>query len=152
MSGLGTTYVVDTNTLTQLGRRRRSSSFFLERARVPSEVLHEAAQFPDLRALQDLEIETTPSVLRWLTQVMTAVPTDDTALVDLYANRGGADPLVIACALDGRDQESQYLDPQEWVVVTADNAVRASARAFGLQVLSNDRFAEIIDKAGGNDD
>lgn len=149
---LGTTYVVDTNTLSQLGQRRRSSAFFLETARVPSEVLHEAAEFPDLQTLRELEIKTTPSVLHWLGRVMSTVPTTDTALVDLYANHGGADPLVIACALDGRDQESQYLDPQDWVVVTSDNAVRARAEALGLQVLSNDCFAKTIDKVGSNSD
>lgn len=141
----GTTYVVDTNTLSQLGQRRRASAFFLARARVPSEVLHEAAGFPDIRALRRLEISTTPTVLRWVRRVMATVPTDDTALVDLYAGSGGADPLVIACALDGQEQEDQTLDPQEWAIVTSDNAVTARALALGLRVLSNIEFAELID-------
>lgn len=152
MTGLETTYVVDTNTLSQLGHRRRSSAFFLDKARVPSEVLHEADRFPDRSALRSLEMETTPSVLRWLTRVMAAVPLDDTALVDLYANHGGADPLVIACALEGSDQDSQCLFPRRWVVVTADNAVRAKAKELGLRVVSNAEFAEIIDRAGSGGD
>ncbi|KAE8762289.1 hypothetical protein [Georgenia thermotolerans] len=147
MTDFGTVYVVDTNTLSQLGRRRRAGTFFLEKARIPSEVLHEADQFHDLQALQGLEHPTTPSVLQWLTRVMATVPMDDTRLVDLYANRGGADPLVVACALDGRDRERQYLNPQEWAVVTADNAVRAKAEEFGLRVLSNTEFAALIDTA-----
>lgn len=147
MTGFGTVYVVDTNTLSQLGRRRRASTFFLEKARIPSEVLHEANQFHDLHTLKGLEHPTTPSVLHWLTRVMASVPMNDTRLVDLYASRGGADPLVVACALDGRAHESQYLDPQEWTVVTADNAVRAKAEEFGLQVLSNTEFAALIDTA-----
>lgn len=145
MTYSGTTYVVDTNTLSQIGQRRRSSAFFLARARVPSEVLHEAAGFPDIQALRCLGITTTPSVLRWVKRVMATVPADDTALVDLYAGRGGADPLVIACALDGQEQEDQTLDPQEWAIVTGDNAVTAKATALGLRVLSNIDLAVLID-------
>lgn len=141
----GTTYVVDTNTLSQIGKRRRSSQLFLTRARVPEEVLSEAEGFPDIQALRHLAIPTTASVLRWLKQVMATVPAEDTSLVDLYAAKGGADPLVIACALEGRDQESQTLDPQEWAIVTGDNAVRRTAEAFGLQVLGNAEFASLID-------
>lgn len=148
MTSLGTTYVVDTNTLSQLGARRRKAAFFLDNSRIPSEVLHEAEKFPDITALKKLEVPTTPSVLGWVHKVMETVPEDDTGLVDLYANKGGADPLVIACALDGRDFESQYLDPQEWAVVTADNAVRAKAEEFGLRVLSNNEFAALVDDSG----
>ncbi|KQS98740.1 hypothetical protein ASG23_13430 [Cellulomonas sp. Leaf395] len=81
---------------------------------------------------------------------MATVPADDTALVDLYANRGNADPLVVACALNGQDEDSQYLDAPEWTVVTADNAVRAKAEEFGLRALSNAEFAALIDAAESN--
>jgi hypothetical protein len=147
MKGLGTTYVVDTNTLSQLGKTRRASTFFLEHARVPSEVLHEAAQFPDIEALRAIEAPTSADALRKLLEVMATIPPDDTSLVDLYANHGGADPLIIACALQGKDQEMQFLDPQEWCVVSGDKAVRAKANEFGLRSLTNEKFAALIDVA-----
>ena len=145
----GTRYVVDTNSLSQLGHFRRSGSFFCENARVPDEVLHEAQGFPDIATLRENAYPITPTVLRWLVKVMATVPADDTLLVDLYGNRGNADPLVVACALDGQDDDSQYVDAPEWVVVTADNAVRAKAQAFGLRVLTNTEFAALIDAESG---
>ncbi len=148
MSGVwGTTYLVDTNTLAQLRQHRRASKFFRERARIPTDVLREAGKFPDIDTLRELEYMITPSVLKKLIDVMATVDTDDTKLVDLYANRGSADPLVIACALDGIEQEAQYLDPSEWVVVTSDRAVWGKATEVGLVVLTNAEFAEIIDEA-----
>ena len=75
----------------------------------------------------------------------------DTRLVDLYANHGNADPLVVACALDGKEEDSQYLDPKEWVVVTGDEAVRDKAEEFGLKVVTNEEFAAIIDSAESHD-
>lgn len=147
MNAFGTRYVVDTNSLGQLGHRRRSSAFFREVARVPSEVLHEAAGFPDVARLRENEHPTTPAVLRWLVTVMSTVPVGDTRLVDLYANHGNADPFVVACALDGQYEDSQYLDAPDWVIVTADQAVRAKAEEFGLGVLTNAEFAALIDAA-----
>lgn len=145
MIGVSATYLVDTNTLTQLRRHRRASKFFQENVKIPGDVLREADQFPDIDEFVQLEYPVTPSVLRRVAQVMASVDTNDTKLVDLYANQGGADPLVIACALDALDQESHCLDPQEWVIVTGDHAVRRTAEAFGLQVLGNAEFASLID-------
>ncbi|MBW9121910.1 hypothetical protein JNB63_17570 [Microbacterium trichothecenolyticum] len=113
----------------------------------PSEVLREAARLPDIRALRANVYQTTPSVLNWLVRVMATVPPSDRTLVDLYANKGGADPFVIACALDGRDRDSVYLDAPEWIVVTNDDAVRDKAREFTLSVLSIAELADILDAA-----
>lgn len=146
MIGISTTYLVDTNTLTQLKKQRRASKFFKQNARIPADVLVEAEQFPDIASLRELEYEITPGVLRELITVMASVDSHDTKLVDLYANRGGADPVVIASALNAIAQESQYLNPQEWVVVTGDNAVRSKATALDLLVISNKDFAALIDK------
>lgn len=147
MNGFGHRYVVDTNALTHLRRHRRSSSFFRENAVIPSEVLHEADGFPDIGMLHENLYPTTAQVLDWLIKVMATIPPDDRTLVDLYANRGGADPLVVACALDGQARDSVYLDSPEWVVVTGDDAVRDKAEEFELTVLSNAEFAAIIDAA-----
>ena len=148
MSGFGQRFVIDTNALSQLGRQRRAGKFFLENAVIPEEVMHEASGFPDIATLRDNVHPTTPRVLHWLSQIMATVPSGDTRLVDLYANRGNADPLVVACALEGQERDNQLLLSPEWVVVTADEAVRDKAHEFGLTVLSNSEFAVLID---GND-
>lgn len=145
MNDFGRRFVIDTNALSQLGRQRRASAFFLENAVVPDEVMHEASGLPDIAALRDNVHPTTPRVLHWLSRIMTSVPIGDTTLVDLYANSGNADPLVVACALEGQEHDNQLLLSPEWVVVTADEAVRNKAEEFGLKVLSNSEFAALID-------
>jgi hypothetical protein len=147
VSAFGTRYLVDTNALSQLRRQRRASKFFRANARIPSEVLHEADGFPDVEALAQIEYTTTPSVLRWLMTVMATVPPDDTDLINLYLNQGSADPLMVACALDARDRETQHLDPLEWAVVTDDKAVRAKADEFKVRVLTHAQFADLIDRS-----
>lgn len=146
MSAFGTRYLVDTNALSQLGRQRRASNFFRANAMIPSEVLHEADGFPDVEALKQIEYSTTPSVLRWLVTVMATVPPDDTDLINLYLNHGSADPLMVACALDARDRETQHLDPLEWVIVTDDKAVKAKAGEFKVRGLTYAQLADLIDR------
>lgn len=114
--------MLDTNALSQLRRHRRESEFFREHTVIPSEVLHEAQGFPDIDVLRANLYPTTSSVLDWLVRIMATVPVGDTKLVDLYANHGGADPLVVACALDGKTRDGQFLGAPEWVVVTSDAA------------------------------
>lgn len=147
MNGFGQKYVVDTNTLSQIGWARRASDFFRENVVLPEEVLREAADFPDLGVLRNLVHSTTAQMLEWLVRVMATVPEDDTRLVDLYKNKGGADPMLVACALDGQARDSAYLGAPEWVIVTADQAVRHKAEEFGLKALSNAEFATLIDAA-----
>lgn len=151
MSSFGYRYVVDTNTLGQLGRRRRASEYFKSYAVLTDEVLREARNLSDLDTLRKNLYATTSHVLEQLVQVMRTVPIDDKRLVDLYRNKGGADPLLIACALDGQYRDSVYLDAPEWVVVTADDAVRRKAEEFGLRTLTNTQFAAIIDSAAPAD-
>ncbi len=145
MSSFGCEYVIDNNTLGQLSRSQRASIFFRKHAHIPSEVLHEARGFPDIDELQRNEYRTTTAVLSQLARIMATVPATDTGLVDLYANRGNADPLVVACAMDGQDRDSQYLDAPEWFIVTGDKAVRAKAEEFGLKVVTNSDFAMLIE-------
>lgn len=150
MINFGQRYVLDTNALIRLKRHRRASAFFQENVVIPDEVLHEAAGFPDIAALRKNLYPTTSRVLEWMIRVMATVPTDDRALVDLYANLGGADPLVVACALDGQAEDRQYLTAPEWVVVTGDDAVRQKAEEFDLKVITSAEFASIIDAAEGH--
>lgn len=140
MNDYGQVYVLDNNALLFLGREHRSSDFFKQRCRIPSEVLHEAEGFPDVEDLRYLEYPVTASVLTLLTEVMASVPTNDTALVNLYANLGNADPLVVATALDGQRTEEAALFGPTWIVISGDKAVQAKAREFGLAVKTNQEF------------
>lgn len=145
MSEFGKRFVIDTNTLTALRQHRRASDFFLEHSVIPDEVLREAAGFPDISNLRPLSRPTTSRTLKWLTEVMATVRETDTQLVDLYSNKGAADPLVIACALEGQEWDSQFIDAPDWAVVTGDDAVRRKAQEFQLLVLSNTEFLDLID-------
>lgn len=145
MTSYGCEYVIDNNTLAQLKRSQRASKSFREKAHIPSEVLHEAQGFPDIEDLRRNEYLTTPAVLSILTEVMATVPVNDTRLVDLYANRGNADPLLIACAIDGQRGSDELLFGPTWVVVSGDKAVQAKAAEFGIEVRTNDEFTEILE-------
>lgn len=140
-------YLVDTNALSKIGRRRRTAQYFYNRAMLPSEVLHEAKDSPDIERLQQLEFKTTAAVLRALIKVMRAVPVDDSSLINLYKNQGSADPALVACALVAKDDASQYLFGDEWAIVTEDQAVCALATKFGVLVITPEEFERRIDEA-----
>lgn len=139
-------FIVDNNALIGLGRDRRATDWFREHCRIPSEVLHEARGLADLRALDGLEYATTSNVLEQLKVVMTSVPVGDTALVDLFANKGNGDPFVVACALDARAREASVLLAFEWAVVSKDIAVREKCTAFDLPCLQPEEFMAIMDR------
>lgn len=138
-------FLVDNNVLSALSKSQRASKFFRARCRLPDEVLHEARGFPDIEALKTLNYETTADVLRHLIVVMATVPDTDTKLVDLYANRGNADPLLIACALDARTQDEDKLFGPVWVIVSDDEAVRAKAAEFQLELRTSGELLAILE-------
>lgn len=137
-------YLIDTNALSSLTPLQRASDFFRERCRIPSEVLYEARFFPDIKSLKANEYPTTPRVLDILVSVMATVPAGDTKLVDLYRNRGNADPLVVACALDGARDSGGLLFGPSWVVVSRDRAVRDKACEFEIETITSDEFATLL--------
>jgi hypothetical protein len=147
VSAFGARYVIDNNTLNQLSRPQKASKHFRDNVHIPDEVLYEARESSDIADLRHNRYPTTQSVLTELVRVMANVPVDDTKLIDLYANQGNADPLIVACALDGENRDSQYLDAPEWIVVTSDKALRAKAEQFELRVITNSEFAALIDGA-----
>jgi hypothetical protein len=150
MSGYGIVYIIDNNALSFIGREHRASDFFKEHCRIPSEVLHEAEGFPDIEELKRLEYPVTASVLTLLAEVMASVPVNDTKLVNLYANLGNADPLLVATALDGQRRDATALFGPTWVVVSGDKAVQAKAGDFGLTVKTNQEFLAVL-KSGRAD-
>jgi hypothetical protein len=134
-------YLLDNNALSHLSRAQRASEFFYKRCRLPTEVLHEAAGYPEAEAFKQIEYQTTARVLKFLGAVMTTVKVGDTKLVDLYANKGAGDPLLVACALDGAQETSLQLFGPTWVIVSNDKAVRAKATELGVDSCTREEFA-----------
>ncbi|QYF74875.1 hypothetical protein [Cryobacterium sp. PAMC25264] len=143
-------FLIDNNALSHLTRAQRDSQFFLQCCRIPTEVIHEAKGHPDWESFKAFEYPTTGKVLSALREVMASVPTDDRTLVDLYANKGGADPVLVACALDGERDNFEHLFGPSWTIVSNDKAVRAKAEEFGIQALTRDQFADETKDAWGD--
>jgi hypothetical protein len=133
-------YLLDNNALSHLTPEQRASAFFHERCSLPSEIIHEADGFPDAASFKDLEYPTTANVLEHLGLVMATVPNSDVRFVNLYANKGAGDPMLIACALDGMEEASAHLWGPIWIVVSNDNAVRAKATELGVETCTRDEF------------
>lgn len=136
----GQLYLLDNNALSHLTRAQRASAFFQDRCALPSEIIHEAEGYPDAASFKEVEYLTTANVLRLLATVMATVPADDTTLVNLYANKGAADPMLIACALDGMEEAATALWGPTWVIVSNDNAVRAKAAVLGVESFTREEF------------
>ncbi|BCW35953.1 hypothetical protein StoSoilA2_20090 [Arthrobacter sp. StoSoilA2] len=133
-------YLIDNNVLSHLSPAQRSSEFFRAQCRIPSEVLHEADGYTDADSLTAVEYPTTMGVLKFLQKVMATVPEDDTSLVNLYANKGAADPLLVACALDAIQESETWLFGPAWIIVSNDKAVRAKGAEFGIESCTRDEF------------
>ncbi|HEY1118339.1 MAG TPA: hypothetical protein VGE43_11585 [Acidimicrobiales bacterium] len=139
-----TWYLLDNNALLTLTRAERSGRFVRERCRIPTEVLYEAQGYPDIAALRRLEFEMNPDILERVRRVMASVSPKDAALVDLYANKGNADPILIATAMYARELSETTLLPDEWVVVTNDRAVQRTAAQFGVPTLRSNEFRGLV--------
>ena len=134
-----TIYLVDNNVLAKLTGAQLGSRLFRESCRVPDEVVHEAGQ-RRAELLEEVRFATTPVVLRALARVMAEVVPGDIDLVDLYRNKGGADPFLIACALAGMEDGQDKLFSPDWVLVTEDRGVRRMAERQGVRWLWNSEF------------
>lgn len=138
-------YLLDNNVLGRLSENQRQSEFVHNYCWIPEEVLHEARWLPDITRLATRAYPTTISVLDMLRVVMEHVPVDDVKLIDLYHNRGNADPLLVACALDAIREQSQFLLGRPWVIVTEDRAVREIAGRLGIDVISHADLLALIE-------
>ncbi|MER3386863.1 MAG: hypothetical protein RIC81_00795 [Microcella pacifica] len=133
-------YLLDNNALSHLTAPQRSSTFFYDRCHLPSEIVYEAQGYPDANEFKNVEYPTTSRVLSHLSAVMATVPADDISLVNLYSNKGAADPMLIACALDGMEEAASHLWGPTWVVVSNDHAVRAKATELGVESCTREEF------------
>jgi hypothetical protein len=137
-------YLLDANVLSRLSPEQRASDFVADRCQIPSEVLYEARGLPDLHVVEPLELPTSRAMLERLRDVMASIAPEDRTLVDLYRNRGGGDPVLIAAALTA-DSRDDSLWPTIWHVVSDDRAVLATASRFGLDSLSRTDLVELIE-------
>jgi hypothetical protein len=138
-----TFYLVDNNVLGKITSAQRASAFFTDYCRVPDEVMHEAG--PARAAeLQGVRYPTTGNVLRVVQVVMATVEAGDIALVNLYRNKGGADPFLIAVALVEQQKVADMLIRPDWVVATDDDAVRRKAEEFDVPWISSTDLAVIV--------
>ncbi|MCR6030800.1 hypothetical protein GGQ22_05015 [Nocardioides sp. zg-579] len=135
-------YLFDNNALFRVPRTMRTSKELRMVVRFPSEVIHEAGPYATRYDLPPLEYMATSSVLRHLKDVMDQVPADDFELIDLYAGEGAADPLLVACALDGAEQRSRVLVGEVYTVVTDDIAVREACERHQVKWMSAADFAD----------
>lgn len=136
-------YLVDNNVLSRLTSEQRLSPFFRDHCRVTSDVLHEASGYVEPEVI-DLEEPVTATVLGRLATVMASVAPGDTSLIDLYANKGAADPVMIAVALEMQAVQDRTLFPETWVIVTDDKAVAATARSHGVTPLDTREFQSLF--------
>ena len=140
-----TLYLVDNNALVALRRERIRSAFFRSYCRVTDDVLREAREHPDQPFLSQNRYEITPNVLEQIRRVMQTVEVGDTSLVDLYGNKGAADPGLIASALDAIALDAERLFADTWVLVTNDRAVEAKAAGLDITTLRPADLAALID-------
>jgi hypothetical protein len=85
------------------------------------------------------------AALEFVRKIMATVPVGDTSLIDLYGNRGAADPGLIALALEAHDREQATLFPDTWIIVTNDKAVLGAAQDFGIETMAPSTLARLID-------
>lgn len=137
-------YLLDNNVLTKLTRDQRASTFVRDRCRIPTEVLYEAQGFPDIRELRALEFRVTAQVLECVREVMRTLTPGDVKLVDLYRNKGNADPLIIATALTATRQSQETLFGEDWQVVTDDLGIRAKASELGVKSLGSTELVALL--------
>ncbi len=137
-------YLLDANVLTRLTPDQRASAFVSERCRVPSDVMYEARGLADLPAISRIELPIDPKTLERLRDVMRSIAPEDRSLVDLYHNKGAADPVIVAAALVADSGEDQLWQTQ-WRIVSDDAAVRETASTFGVPWISRAELVTLIE-------
>lgn len=142
-----TKYLLDNNVLGFLGHERRASAFFADHCRIPQEVAYEARFSAYDKALEPITEAMTPAVLEQLVAVMKTVPVGHTKLIDLYSNKGAADPILVATALALNNPLLPTLFADTWLIVTNDKEVRAKASEFSIGTLAPKDLADAIDVA-----
>ena len=130
---MSTRYLVHNNALIALKRDFVAGTFFRARCQVTTDVRRDANEHPNYGQLKAGAYPLTPAILKNILTVMSNVEIGDTSLVDLYGNKGTADPGLIASALDVIAAGEDALFSDVWVVVTNDSGVEQAAIRHGVQ-------------------
>lgn len=139
-----TRYLIDNNALLALGRTRRESELFKRTCHVSADVAREAGpRWPETAPREPV----TPLILDRLAKVLRTLRPGATDLVDLYANKGTADPVLVATALVLQEATDQTLFPQRWMIVTHDKALRRCAEEHGLDWFDPEDLKDMIDQS-----
>lgn len=146
-----TLYLLDTNALTRLTSSRIQSEFFSAQCHVTSDVLFEAEGFRehDKERIRAATIEPSVEFFKLLEEVMRSEVPKDIRLVDLYRNKGTADPGLLATILEKIAGERGKFFPDRRVLVTDDHAVIAKATQFLIEHISPSQLASAIDSSIG---
>lgn len=137
-------YLLDTNVVLQLGAKSLSESrFFVQHCQLIDDVIDELDLELDWDAVR---YPTTARLLQVLISVMATIPVGDISLIDLYRNKGRADPVIIAAALDAIEEDRGSLmgEVREWVVVSEDQAVRRTCADFGIPTVGLEEMRELL--------
>lgn len=140
-------YLVDNNALSKLRSEERTSEVFASCCRIPEDVAYEARGYLE-DGLEGLVEPTTIEMLAELVKVMGSERPGDRDLVDLYQNKGSADPSIIACALAMLDKQMPTLFEPVIKIVTDDKAVRRKAEEFKVPVVSAEDFIRLFRPGG----
>ena len=135
-----THYMLDTNALSRLTRAERASRFVRGRCGITDDVLWESRDLADAAQLKTLVQPMTTHALRVIQKIMSEVPVGDLKLINLYSNKGAADPGLVACALAATTCSNDTLFRKEWTVVTDDAEVRTTAERFDVAWVSSSDF------------
>ena len=141
-----TRYLVDNNALIALKRDRVASAFFRAHCLVTADVLREAYTHPRFAQLQACAYPLTPAVLEQVRTVMASVAVGDISLIDLYGNKGAADPGLVASALDAITKDEGTLFRDQWIIVTNDGGVENAAAGHGVTTIKPAELAALIDQ------
>lgn len=140
-----TRYLVDNNALNALRRGHIQTAFFRDYCQVTTDVLWEAREHTEQATLKRSSRPHTPGLLARVRDVMETVAAGDTRLVDLYGNKGAADPGLIASVLEAADDDANKLSSDVWILVTNDRAAAGKAAEFDIAVITPIELAGLID-------
>lgn len=140
-----TRYLVDNNALNVLRRRHIQTAFFRDHCQVTTDVLWEAREHPEEAALKRNSRPQTAALVAHIRDVMKTVAAGDTRLVDLYGNKGAADPGLVGSILEATADDANKLISEVWTLVTKDRAVAIKAAEFGINVITPAALVEFID-------
>ncbi|MFC5370766.1 hypothetical protein [Arcanobacterium bovis] len=141
---IDTHYFLDTNALTRLHPKERTGNFFMKNCHIPSSVLNEVGDPIDKGKLSTLEYPINAKILEIVKRIMEKLDIHDTSLVNLYSNKGTADPFLVATAIYARDLEATKLFSTLYIVVSNDKAVRKICDCFDVETIDSTTFLTIL--------